>query len=221
MAAPTNVGSFYTVTFSSLEEVGLTIINGFTAGNTVYVTLHQTGGIQRTITSLSDGTNSYAEAKKGSLSFAHTHLHYKTSVGTLSGGGVITCTLDGVSEGRLSAQEITASTFSSLTDNYSRSGTSTSQQCGATGLTTAADVYVAAVGCADGNHGGVTADDGYTSLVGAGQEIVLYKRSDTGLTATTAPWTSTNARGVSGAMAAFYAQAAAGGGAIVYNLQIG
>lgn len=224
MAAPTLVGPAYTVSYSSLEEITLTIIFGFTAGNTVGVLIQSES--DRTVSSLTDGTNSYAEIIRsaGVSGQFFAHIHAKTNISSLSAGGTVTLTLSGVSNGRLTAQEITASTYSTLSDSFARSGVSTSQQCGATGLTTTGDVFVFAAAMCSGDHAGYTPDDGYSTLTTPNSETAnMYKASDTALSSSVAPFTTTNARGVSGVMAAFYAAVVGGGGggSIVFNMQIG
>lgn len=204
MAAPTRVGSAYTVSFSSVDTVGVTIISGFTAGNSVAVLIQQAGSVERTVDTLSDGTNSYPEVVKRAGTNAFVNLHAKAAIAALVAGGTVTLTLSGSMSGRLTAQEITASVLAGLTDTFARGTGSTSQQCGATGLTTAADVFIFGVACMDGDHFGVTPGDGYTTLQSSGEVASFYKGSNAGLTSSVAPFDTVGSRGVAAALAAFY-----------------
>lgn len=222
MSAPSNVGSANTVGFSSLDLVTLTIINGLTAGNSVAIAVHQASTGERTVTVMGDsGGNSYPEiVQADSASLGFVQLHAKVAVAAVSAGGELAMSLSGTTSGRLTAQQITPSTLSGVTDTFVRGTNDTNQQCG-TGMNTDGDVYVFALACCTGDHAGATPSDGYATVTTPNSETVtLYKTSDSSLVSTTGPFTTTNARGVVGCMTAFYAPAGGGGG-IVVNLNIG
>lgn len=211
MAAPTFVRS-YSQTFSSTDTFNLDMPNGLTGGDSVIVVINQIGSINRGVTGVGDGTNSYASAVQnasGTVSGA-AKIFYKDNVTGVANGTDMTVTLDGNSEVRITIVEISPATFSTLTDTYTRTSSDTAQQCGATGLTTSADVFVIGTSVCSGDHLGATAGDGYTTVNPAGEHCVLYKSSDAGLTSTVAPWTSTASRFVVGSMAAW--NTAGGGG---------
>lgn len=206
MAAPSNVGSASTVGFSSLEIITLTIIPGFTAGNTVAIAVQQAALVERTVSAMTDdGGNSYSQiVQADGPAFGFVQLHAKVAVAVLTAGGVLTMTLSDTATGRLTAQQITASTLAGVTDTFIRGTSDTSQQCG-TGMTTAGDVYVFALACCTGDHSGVTPSDSYATVTTPNSEtVVLYKTSGSALVGTTGPFTTVTSRGVVGCMTAFY-----------------
>lgn len=87
---------------------------------------------------------------------------------------------------------------------------STSQQCAATGITTAADVAVLGVFALNGASGGGTAGSGYTERIDATSRYVQTQLTNTALSGDVGPFTTSNNRQGVGILASWKNVAAGG-----------
>lgn len=206
-APPELVGSPVEAGFSGETIWSVTIPSGFTRGNAVIVGATQIQSTPRTLVRASDGRNRFTEVvSRTDGLFAHVHILANTNVWDIEPGSTFSLTWSASSTGRLIIQELTPAELAGLTDSKGEVTAATSFVSGATGLTTAGDVFVFAVGSTYGS-GDLTAGGSYTRL-GADrsldQTLFQYRRSVSGLTADQGPYSCSISRQGQGAMAALY-----------------
>lgn len=95
---PTSLGTNNS-TSADVSSITLTTSAAIVAGNIAWVAVQFISVAAQTVSSVSDGTNSYTLALRANTGLAYTELWYKENAAAVSSGATITATLSGSTSG--------------------------------------------------------------------------------------------------------------------------